>query len=249
MNACMLLLSLTACGDPSGYPPRPPLPPASLPPARVVASSDIATTNSPPPSGSFVRVAYACESAIGDLPKVWPLIHRYVAVCPPGELPTVTWKGTPYGNPACSAWGTWRGTERFERQPGARDAVCRPALLPAAVVEARLLDYDKPYRLRTENCCHSTAYATGIALATPTQASGTLLPQLSPPRASNHRLGEFVFPKSTLTPPVVSAIPTAVAPPAWHPPLVLPKNAPPATGGKVPVKKYTKQHGADLPRV
>ncbi len=130
---------------------------STRPAATPRPASRPAATSRPAPTNS----AYVCNSKIGGtVPQVGPVHHSSVAVCPPGQKPTVIQSRTSVNNPNCTYYGTRPGTSTFQVESKRIDVSCKPAQAPASVVQQRVNTFNQPYNVFTNNCQHAASKAT-----------------------------------------------------------------------------------------
>lgn len=111
------------------------------------------------------ETAWLCHSRVGGwVPRLGPLHHTSVAICPCGELPVVVVAGQKgfASNPRCAYVGTQPRTTTFLPEEARVGVVFVPARLPAEVVKHRIATHDRLWRWRY-NCQHAAAEATGHA--------------------------------------------------------------------------------------
>ena len=105
--------------------------------------------------------AFSCQSNIGGaVPRLGPVHHASVAICPPGASPVVNANGRGYSNPACTFYGTQPGGSKFLVESYRVDVTCRTSQVPASVVQRRVDSYNLPFKLFSNNCQHAASQAT-----------------------------------------------------------------------------------------
>lgn len=101
--------------------------------------------------------AYVVSSKIGGvLPKVGPVHHDSVVLCPKGEEPI---EGR-NSNKNCLSLGLQPGVETFQVEPQRVSAVARPAKASPQEVARRIEGFRKPYSVIRNNCQHAAAEVT-----------------------------------------------------------------------------------------
>jgi hypothetical protein len=93
------------------------------------------------------------------LPKIGPLYHASVVVCPEGEPPAITDGKCAVSNPALTYYGLWVGRKGFQVENRLLDVKVIKVETPPEGVKERLQTYDKKWALFT-NCQVAAAYAT-----------------------------------------------------------------------------------------
>lgn len=107
--------------------------------------------------------AFVVDSRIGGyVPKVGPVHHSSVVICPKGEPAVIQDGSMPKSNPGCISVGLQPGVETFQIEPQRINATAEPAGVDASVVIDRIEKFRKPYSLLSNNCQHSAAEVTRI---------------------------------------------------------------------------------------
>lgn len=129
------------------------------------ATSDMTKSNSPPEISKQLRepgaTAYVVRSRIaGVIPKVGPIHHASVVLCPKGKKPIVDDGLSPKSNTACLSLGLQPGTSTFQIEPQRLNATAAPARADAKKVIERIENFRREYNLLSMNCQHSAVEVT-----------------------------------------------------------------------------------------
>lgn len=107
--------------------------------------------------------AFVVDSRIGGyVPKVGPVHHSSVVICPKGEPAVIQDGSMPKSNPGCISVGLQPGVDTFQIEPQRINATAEPAGVDASVVIDRIEKFRKPYSLLSNNCQHSAAEVTRV---------------------------------------------------------------------------------------